>query len=98
MAPEITARLMGSGLTSDTSVLVAANINLPDSLLLRTRLELRPLAAKTVDLDAPVLLLIESAIDVCAMLQWRRYRQLLKLSHSDTKVGRPDDFKALQTA
>ncbi|WBX82833.1 uroporphyrinogen-III C-methyltransferase [Sphingosinicella microcystinivorans] len=61
-AAEIAARLTENGLASDTPVLVAANVSRPDALLLRTRLDLLPLAVKSVDPDACILLLIGSAV------------------------------------
>lgn len=61
-AAEIAARLTENGLASDTPVLVAANVSLPDALLLRTRLDLLPLAVKSIDPDACILLLIGSAV------------------------------------
>ncbi|MBB4633282.1 uroporphyrinogen-III C-methyltransferase [Sphingosinicella soli] len=67
-APEIAARLMHNGLASDTSVLVAANVSLPNAILIRTRLDLLPLTVKSIDHDAPVLLLIGSATALHAEL------------------------------
>ena len=42
--------------------MVAANISLPETILIGTRLDLLPLTVKSIDQDAPVLLLIGSAV------------------------------------
>lgn len=67
-APEISARLMKNGLASDTPVLVAANVSLPNAIVIRTRLDLLPLTVNSIDHDAPILLLIGSATALHAEL------------------------------
>jgi uroporphyrin-III C-methyltransferase len=67
-APEISARLVENGLASSTPVLVAANVSLPNAILIRTRLDLLPLTVKSIDHDAPVLLLVGSTTALHAEL------------------------------
>ena len=61
-APEIAERLIANGLASDTPVLVATDASLPEERLLRTRLDLLPLAVKVVAEDAPTLILVGRAV------------------------------------
>ncbi|MGH6782585.1 MAG: uroporphyrinogen-III C-methyltransferase [Sphingomonadaceae bacterium] len=61
-AREISERLIAHGLAPDTPVLVAANVSLADEQLIRTRLDLLPLAAMATLADAPALLLIGLAV------------------------------------
>lgn len=84
-APEITARLMENGLASDTPVLVAANVSLPDAVLLNTRLDLLPLSVKSVNQDTPVLLLIGSAATLQTDLPCRS--DLLKRSTLTNQIS-----------
>lgn len=57
-ARNLSEQLIAHGLPPETPVLVAANISLPDEQLLRTRLDLLPIAATATLPDAPALLLI----------------------------------------
>jgi uroporphyrin-III C-methyltransferase len=61
-AADVTANLIAQGLASDTPVLIAANISLPDEQLIRTRLDLLPLASKVIPAGAAALLLIGEAV------------------------------------
>jgi uroporphyrin-III C-methyltransferase len=70
-APETAARLIENSLASDTPVLVAANVSLPGTIQIGTRLDLLPLAVKSIDQDAPALLLIGRAIALHAELPCR---------------------------
>lgn len=59
-ARTVATQLMAEGLAGETPVLVAENASLPGEKLLRTRLDLLPLAAQSIG-DGPVLLLIGEA-------------------------------------
>jgi uroporphyrin-III C-methyltransferase len=61
-AGEVTARLRAHGLADETPVLIAANVSLPDEQLVRTRLDLLPLAARVVPAGAAAVLLIGAAV------------------------------------
>lgn len=91
-APEISARLMENGLASDTPVVVAANISLPGAILIGTRLDLLPLAVKSVDQNTPVLLLIGSATALYAEFP-RRAEFPGRSAPTDQKSGNIDCLK-----
>lgn len=61
-AREMSARLIAHGLAGDTPVLLAANASLPDERLLRTRLDLLPVAAAVIADDAAVIMLVGAAV------------------------------------
>lgn len=61
-AAEVTAKLMAHGLPGTTPVLVAANASLPDEQLVRTRLDLLPLASRVIPDGAAAVLLIGEAV------------------------------------
>ena len=61
-AGDISRALMAAGLRADMPVLIACNVSLPDEKLLRTRLDLLPLAARSLAEDHPTLILIGDAV------------------------------------
>ncbi len=61
-APEISRSLIGAGLPGDTPVLVACNVSLPQEQVVRTRLDLLPIAARAIEAGAPALILIGAAV------------------------------------
>lgn len=61
-ADEISRGLIGSGLNPATPVLVACDVSLAGEQLLRTRLDLLPLAARTVTEGKPALILVGEAV------------------------------------
>lgn len=61
-AGEISMRLQNAGLKGETPVLIACNVSLPEERLLRTRLDLLPLATATIAGDLPTLILIGEAV------------------------------------
>lgn len=62
-ASEVAGQLMAAGLAGSTPVLVAENVSLPEERRVHTRLDLLPLAAKSIG-DGPALLLIGEATRV----------------------------------
>jgi uroporphyrin-III C-methyltransferase len=65
-AAEITRELTAAGLAGSTSVLIACDVSLPTERLLRTRLDLMPLAVEAISDDKPTLILIGDAVaDAC---------------------------------
>ncbi|PZU11637.1 uroporphyrinogen-III C-methyltransferase [Sphingomonas sp.] len=61
-APEISRSLVSAGLPSDTPVLIACNVSLPEEQIVRTRLDLLPIAARAIVEGAPALILIGEAV------------------------------------
>jgi uroporphyrin-III C-methyltransferase len=61
-AAEITRELTAAGLAGSTSVLIACDVSLPTERLLRTRLDLLPLAVEAISDDKPTLILIGDAV------------------------------------
>lgn len=61
-AGDIARGLTGAGLAGSTPVLVACDVSLPGERLLRTRLDLLPLAVETISDDKPTLMLIGDAV------------------------------------
>jgi uroporphyrin-III C-methyltransferase len=61
-AAEVTEKLIAHGLPGGTPVLVAANASLPDEQLVRTRLDLLPLASRVIPEGAAAVLLIGEAV------------------------------------
>ena len=61
-AGEISRRLIAAGLDPKTPVLLACDVSLPDEQLLRTRLDLLPLAARAMAEGKPTLILVGDAI------------------------------------
>lgn len=59
---QVTQQLIMHGLTGETPVLVAANVSRSDEQLIRTRLDLLPIATRAVADDAPVVLLIGASV------------------------------------
>lgn len=68
-AGEISRRLIASGLDPATSVLIACDVSLPEERLLRTRLDLLPLAAQSLSDGKPTLILIGEAVGEGAVRQ-----------------------------
>ena len=60
--PEICRRLIAHGLDPATPVLVAANVSLPEERLIRTRLDLLPLAIDRAPGAGPALILVGEAV------------------------------------
>ena len=65
-APEIARQLIANGMPSDTPVLVAANVSLPDETLLSTSLRLLSLGVRALAGEGPALLLIGEAVAAMA--------------------------------
>lgn len=61
-AAHVAAMLIGHGLAKDTPVIVAADISLPTEQLLRTRVDLLPLAARAIRPGAAALILVGEAV------------------------------------
>jgi uroporphyrin-III C-methyltransferase len=61
-AGEISRSLIAAGLPPTTPVLIACNVSLPDEKLLRTRLDLLPLATRALADDFPTLILVGDAV------------------------------------
>ena len=61
-AREISRSLIEAGLDPATPVLIACDISLPSEKLLRTRLDLLPLAIRSIAEDLPTLILIGDAV------------------------------------
>lgn len=61
-APELSRSLIAAGLSGATPVLVASDVSLPEQAMLRTRLDLLPIAAQVLTDDRPTLILIGDAI------------------------------------
>lgn len=61
-AVEIGRELVAHGLAPDTPVLIACDVSLPTEQLLHTRLNLLPLAAKSVAEGKPALILVGEAV------------------------------------
>jgi uroporphyrin-III C-methyltransferase len=61
-APEISRRLIAAGLDRATPVLIACDVSLPGERLLRTRLDLLPLAAQALTDGNPTLILVGEAV------------------------------------
>jgi uroporphyrin-III C-methyltransferase len=61
-AGEISARLIAAGLAPATPVLVACEISLPGETRLRTRLDLLPLAVRSIADDRPTLIVVGDAV------------------------------------
>jgi uroporphyrin-III C-methyltransferase len=61
-AGEVSCRLIAAGLPGSTPVLIACNVSLPDEKLLRTRLDLLPLATRSFAADLPTLILVGEAV------------------------------------
>jgi uroporphyrin-III C-methyltransferase len=62
VADEIARGLMGAGLAGATPVLIACDVSLPSEQLLRTRLDLLPLAVEAISGDKPTIILIGGAV------------------------------------
>ncbi len=62
-AGEVSRALIHAGLPGATPVVIACNVSLPEERLLRTRLDLLPLATRAFAVDAPTLILIGDALD-----------------------------------
>jgi len=62
-AGEISRQLAAAGLPSDTPVLVACDVSLPTEQLLRTRLDLLPLATQAIAEDRPTLIIVGRAVE-----------------------------------
>lgn len=60
-APELARRLQAHGLGGDTPVIVAENVSLPEQRYLSTRLDLLPIAARSLG-SGPTLLLVGRAM------------------------------------
>jgi uroporphyrin-III C-methyltransferase len=60
-ASEVSRQLITAGLPGATPVLIACNVSLPDEKLLRTRLDLLPLATRSFAADLPTLILVGHA-------------------------------------
>lgn len=61
-AAQIAGRLQEAGRAADTPVLIACNVSLPTERLLRTRLDLLPLATATIAKDLPTLIVVGEAV------------------------------------
>jgi len=61
-ASEVSRELIAAGLPGRTPVLIACNVSLPDEKLLRTRLDLLPLATRSFAADLPTLILVGQAV------------------------------------
>lgn len=61
-AGEISRELTAAGLDPATPVLVACDVSLPSQRLLRTRLDLLPIAVKAVAEDKPTMILVGAAV------------------------------------
>ncbi|WP_347304385.1 uroporphyrinogen-III C-methyltransferase [Croceibacterium sp. TMG7-5b_MA50] len=61
-AGEVSRQLMAHGLPGSTPALIACNVSLPDEQMLRTRLDLLPLAVRAFAADLPTLMLIGDAV------------------------------------
>ena len=61
-ADEISRQLIGGGLDPATPVLIACDISLPTERLLRTRLDLLPLAARALADGKPTLIIVGEAV------------------------------------
>jgi len=61
-AGEISRNLVRAGLSGDTPVLVACDVSLPSERLLRTRLDLLPVAVKALAEGKPTLILVGQAL------------------------------------
>lgn len=59
---EVSRQLIAAGLPGNTPVLIACNVSLADEKLLRTRLDLLPLATRSLAADLPTLILIGEAV------------------------------------
>lgn len=62
-APMLSRELIDAGLPADTPVLVAADASLPSQRLLHTRLDLLPIAVRSIAMDAPTLILIGYTVE-----------------------------------
>ena len=65
-APMLSRQLIAAGLPADTAVAMVENASLPSQRILRTRLDLLPLAAQAALGDGPAVLLIGEAVRVRA--------------------------------
>jgi uroporphyrin-III C-methyltransferase len=61
-APELSRSLIAAGRAGSTPVVVATDVSLPNQAVLRTRLDLLPLATRALAQDRPTLILIGEAI------------------------------------
>lgn len=61
-AGEISRQLIAAGLDRATPVLIACDISLPGERMLRTRLDLLPIATRAIAEDSPTLLLVGEAV------------------------------------
>ena len=61
-AGEVAANLMACGLSGHTPVLIAASVSLPEEQLVRTRLDLLPLASRVIPQGAAAIILIGEAV------------------------------------
>lgn len=61
-APALSRALIAAGLPGSTPALIACDVSLPQEQMLRTRLDLLPIVAKTFAEDRPTLLLIGEAV------------------------------------
>lgn len=62
-APDVARNLISAGLASDTPVALIESVSLPGQRIVRTRLDLLGLAARTALTDGPAMLLIGTAVD-----------------------------------
>jgi uroporphyrin-III C-methyltransferase len=62
-APELSRALIAAGLPPQTPALVACDVSTPQEQMLRTRLDLLPLIARTFAGDRPTLILIGEAVE-----------------------------------
>jgi uroporphyrin-III C-methyltransferase len=61
-APKLSRSLIAAGMPSSTPVLVACDVSLPSERLLRTRLDLLPIAARAISDTLPTLILIGDVV------------------------------------
>lgn len=71
-AAEISSSLIGAGLAATTPVLIACDVSLPTEKLLRTRLDLLPLAIDVVSGNSPTLILIGEAVAARPVPHWHK--------------------------
>jgi uroporphyrin-III C-methyltransferase len=75
-AKDVARNLQANGVPGTTPVLIAANVSLPDEQLLFTRLDLLPLAIRSIGGDGPALLLVGEAMRADASAPARASRPL----------------------
>lgn len=78
-AGEVARNLIAAGLSSETAVLVAVDVSLPNERLVRGRLSALPFLVEAVSNDSPTLLLIGEATKSLLdnrVVQWKRFGEL----------------------